>query len=140
MHQIRPVHVHPLETLGPGVAEAADEEPGGVAGDDGHGVWSGGETSLMEPLAAPHTPHHLLVPAARTSAVAVNVLEREVRGYQTQTLRSHLLVLTVGLVPAQRLLVVGEVQLVNKIQFFDGDIVRVLVERVQIADGSVDGA
>ena len=74
MHQIRPVHVHSLETLGPGVAEAADEEPGGVPGYDGHGVGSGGEAPLMEPLAAPHTPHHLLVPGARPAAVAVDVL------------------------------------------------------------------
>ena len=74
MHEVRPAHVHPFETLRAGVTEAADEEPGGVPGYDGHGVGSGGEAPLMEPLAAPHTPHHLLVPGARPAAVAVDVL------------------------------------------------------------------
>ena len=77
MHELGPREVHPLEALRAVVAETADEEPGGVAGDDWHGVGPGGEASLMEPLAAPHTPHHLLVPAPGPPTVAVSVLQQQ---------------------------------------------------------------
>ena len=75
MHNIGPAHVHPLEALRPRVADGADEEPGGVPGDDGHVVGPGGETALMEPLATADTAYHLAVPRAPGAAVAVNILQ-----------------------------------------------------------------
>ena len=77
MHEVRPAHVHPFETLRAGVTEAADEQPGRVPGYDGHGVWPGGETPLVEPLAAPDTANHLLVPTAGPATVAVSVLQQQ---------------------------------------------------------------
>ena len=52
VHQVRPAQVHPLETLGAGVAEGADEQPEAVAGDDGHVVGARRQTPLVEPLTA----------------------------------------------------------------------------------------
>ena len=76
VHDIDPGHVHPLETLRARVAEGAYEQPGEVAGDDGHVVGPGGETSLMEPLTTSDTADHLTVPGASAPAVAVNILQK----------------------------------------------------------------
>ena len=78
VHQVRPAQVHPLETLGAGVAEGADEQPEAVAGDDGHVVGARRQTPLVEPLTAAHTLHHLAVPRARTPAVTVGVLNKNI--------------------------------------------------------------
>ena len=74
---VSPAHVHPLEALGAGVAEGADEQPGEVSGDDGHVVGPGGETPLVEPLATSDTADHLTVPGAPAPAVTVNILQKK---------------------------------------------------------------
>ena len=74
MHNIQPVHVHPLETLRARVTERTNQQPEGVSGYDGHVVGSGSKASLMEPLATSHTLNHLTMPGTRTSAVAITVL------------------------------------------------------------------
>jgi hypothetical protein len=43
--------------------------------ENGHVVWAGRQTALVEPLAAPHTVDHGPVPHTRPSAVAVHALQ-----------------------------------------------------------------
>jgi hypothetical protein len=43
--------------------------------ENGHVVRAGGQTALVEPLAAPHTVDHGPVPHSRPAAVAVHILQ-----------------------------------------------------------------
>ena len=73
--QVRPGHVHPLETLTARVTQAADKQPRQVTRDDGHVVGAGSQAPLMEPLAAPDTLDHLTVPLPWTTTVTIHILQ-----------------------------------------------------------------